>query len=177
MTAEIQLGDNIIGLGAGALHALRRSLVRDLPDQAALCLQEAGYAAGRQIYGAFRRWLPTYARVDHPADLDASTLEEVVSAFFEALGWGRLQIERQGDATLSITSTDWAEAEPGIGAEIPSCYVASGFFADFMGRLSGTPVAVMEVECRSSGSTHCRFLVGTAQTMEAVYEAMAAGEG
>jgi predicted hydrocarbon binding protein len=142
---------------------------------AAVCLQEAGYAAGEQMYESFRAWLPTFASVQDPAELDASALGDVLSAFFEELGWGQLTIAPAGRTALAITSPNWAEAEPGENVSLPSCYIASGLFADFMGRLSGTPVAVMEVECRSMNQPHCRFLVGAPETMEAVYDALASG--
>jgi predicted hydrocarbon binding protein len=167
--------NDILGVGSSALHALRRSLNRDLGEQAAVCLQEAGYAAGAQIYGAFCSWLPGYAGVSDPADLDARVLGEVLSAFFDELGWGSLTIERAGRSALAVTSMDWAEADPAEDAAIPSCHVAAGLLADFMGRLSETPVAVMEVACRSRKDSECRFLVGTPEAMDAVYEALAAG--
>ncbi len=175
MTTTVLPNGEILGVGKGVLHALRRSLARDLGDQAAVCLQEAGYAAGEQMYSSFCTWLPKYAGVQNPVDLAASALGEVLSAFFEALGWGRLTIERAGETALAITSTNWAEAEPGGGADLPSCYIASGLFADFLGRFSGTPVAVMEIECRTRNEPRCRFLVGAPETMESVYQALAAG--
>ena len=168
--------NEILGVGRGALHILRRSLTRDLGEQAAVCLQEAGYAAGEQVYERFCSWLPEHTGVKTPIDLDARALGIVLSAFFEELGWGGLAIERAGDRGLAISSTDWAEADPDESSEMPSCYMASGMFADFLGRLSETPVAVMEVECRSRKDPVCRFLVGTPDTMEAVYEALASGQ-
>jgi len=169
------LTNEIVAVGSGALHTLRRALSRDLGDRAAVCLQEAGYAAGEQMYDSFLIWLPTHASVEDPADLDAAVLGEVLSAYFEELGWGQISIEQAGRAALSITSANWAEAAPDKDATLPSCYIASGLFADFMGRLSGTPVAVMEVECRTMQQPQCRFLVGAPEIMEAVYEALAAG--
>lgn len=167
--------NELVAVGSGALHTLRRALSRDLGDRAAVCLQEAGYAAGEQMYERFREWLPAFASVEDPNELDASALGEVLSAFFEELGWGQLTIGPAGGAALAITSTNWAEAKPDEDVSLPSCYIASGLFADFMGRLSGTPVAVMEVECRSMNQQQCRFLVGAPETMEAVYDALAAG--
>jgi predicted hydrocarbon binding protein len=168
--------NEILSVGTGALHALRRSLTRDLGDRAAVCLQEAGYAAGEQIYHTFCAWLPEYAGVTDPADLDARALSDVLSAFFHELGWGSLTVQRAGKTGLAITSPNWAEANPNENCEIPSCYIASGLFADFLGRLSETPVAVMEVECRSRQDAGCKFLVGTPETMEAVYDALASGQ-
>jgi hypothetical protein len=50
-------------------------------------------------------------------------------------------------------------------------------FADFFGRTAAAPLSVLEVECRSSGSAQCRFLVGATEVMGHLYERMAGGEG
>jgi hypothetical protein len=57
------------------------------------------------------------------------------------------------------------------------CFVSTGMLADFLGRLSTEPVAVMEVECRSKGDARCRFLSAAPETLTAVYEEMAQGKG
>ncbi len=176
MSTTISSDDNLLLVGRQTIHALRRALARDMGEEAATCLQEAGYAAGEQIYGTFLRWLPGHTGLSDPGDLDASALEDVLSAFFQALGWGGLVVTQVGRAGLAITSTDWAEAEPSAGASLPSCYIASGMFADFISRLAGVPVAVMEVECRTRAEPHCRFLLGAPETMATVYEAMMSGQ-
>ena len=175
MSTTVTLDDNIIGVGSQVLHSLRQSLSRDLGEEAAVYLQEAGFAAGKQVYDCFLSWLPNFAGVVDPTDLDVSTLGEVLSAFFEALGWGSLTIDEAGKGALMITAPNWAEAEPNGTTRQPSCYVSSGLLANFMGRLSSTPVAVMEVECRTRADDHCRFIAGAPQTMEAVFKTLAAG--
>ncbi len=176
MPTTVTNDDNIISVGNQVLHSLRKSLSRDLGDDAAAYLQEAGFAAGEQVYNQFLTWLPSFTGVADPTDLDAATLSEVLSAFFEALGWGTLTIEPTGKGALVITAPEWAEAEPGAAAPQPSCFVSSGLFTDFLGRLSTVSVAVMEVECRSSIDGHCRFVAGAPQVLEAVFNALAAGE-
>jgi predicted hydrocarbon binding protein len=47
--------------------------------------------------------------------------------------------------------------------------------ADFLGRVSGEPVAVMEVECRSKEDPYCRFLSASPATLQEVYEKMTTG--
>jgi hypothetical protein len=49
-------------------------------------------------------------------------------------------------------------------------------FADFFGRIADTPLAVMEVECRSAGDARCRFLLGSADVMERLYGLMSEGK-
>jgi predicted hydrocarbon binding protein len=175
MSTTVTLDDNIIGVGNHILHSLRQSLARDLGDRAAEYLQEAGFAAGAQVYESFLRWLPGFTGVDDPADLDSATLGEVLSAFFENLGWGTLSIEQAGEGALVMTAPNWAEAEPGGSSPQPSCYVSSGILTDFLGRLSSMPVAVMEVECRTRSDAFCRFVAGSPQTLESVFNALADG--
>jgi hypothetical protein len=99
----------------------------------------------------------------------------VLSAFFRATGWGPVSVTPLGGAALAVDSSDWAEADPG-SADTPMCYFSSGMLADFLGRLSGEPVAVMEVECRSKNDARCRFLSAAPDTLNAVYEQMSQGQ-
>ena len=80
------------------------------------------------------------------------------------------------EAIAAVDSPDWGEAEPAQALDQPSCHVSTGMFADFFGRVADAPLAVLEVECRSMGSARCRFLVGSVEVMENVYEAMGRGE-
>ena len=59
--------------------------------------------------------------------------------------------------------------------EHPSCHLTTGMFADLFGRVAGAPVAVLEVECRSTGAPRCRFLVGSPAVMEQIYDDMGRG--
>ena len=175
MSTDLTLNEQLLGVGNQILHTLRQSLTRDLGDRAAVYLQEAGFAAGEQVYECFLSWLPEFTGVDDPANLDSATLGEVLSAFFEALGWGELTIEQVGKGALLITAPEWAEADPEANSPQTSCYVTSGLFTDFLGRLSAVPVAVMEVECRTRTDQQCRFIAGAPATLEAVFNALANG--
>ena len=159
---------SLVALSPRALHALR--------DRAgAQALQEAGYSAGEAMFTAFAAWLRQVAGVDHPGDLAAPRLAEVLSQFFTLLGWGAIRVTPAGEATAAVDSDEWAEAVPGAGLEFPSCFFTSGMLADFMGRMANASLAVMEVECRSKGDARCRWLVGAPETLSAVYEHMAQG--
>lgn len=170
-------GDGVIHIGKSSLHAARRALQRELGDQAAGCLQEIGYAAGGEMYARFEAWLPEFAGVNTPDELDAARLGEVLSAFFSELGWGRLEVEQLGSAGLSLTSDTWAEAELGAGAAYPSCFVTAGVLTEFLTRLAGgRAVSIMEIECRSQGDARCRFCAGSPQTLEAAFDALSSGQ-
>ena len=63
----------------------------------------------------------------------------------------------------------------------PPCIEVPGDFAVAVpemavpGAVAGAPLAVMEVECRSMGSERCRFLLGSSETMQHIYDGMSQG--
>jgi predicted hydrocarbon binding protein len=156
------------------LRQLHRSLQQHAPDAAITVLQEAGYAAGEGVYGALCAWLAGHAGVGRPDELDAADFGGALSDFFQASGWGRVSVIPVGGAALALDSPDWAEAEPDT-AQMPMCFFSAGMLADLLGRVSGEPVAVMEVECRSRGDSICRFLSASPATLQEVYEKMTTG--
>jgi len=159
---------SLVALSPRALHALRDRV-------GAQALQEAGYAAGEATFRAFAAWLPQAAGVDHPAELAAPRLAEVLSQFFVTLGWGAVQVTSLGEAAVAVDAPAWAEAAPEAQLQYPSCFFTAGLLADFMGRLAEASLAVMEVECRSKGDARCRWLVGAPDTLSALYEHMTQG--
>jgi predicted hydrocarbon binding protein len=163
-----------LAVGRSALRQLHASLESHAPDHAIAVLQEAGYAAGEATYRAFAAWVPDRAGVERPEDVDAEQLNEVLSDFFSHAGWGTLAMGAVGTGALAVDSADWAEAEPG-SAQAPMCFFSAGMLADFLGRLSGESVAVMEVECRSRGDARCRFLSAAPEVLQQVYEHMTQG--
>ncbi len=159
---------SLVAVSPRALHALR--------DRAgAQALQEAGYAAGETTYAAFAKWLPAAASVDDPRDLAAPKMAEVLTQFFASLGWGGVSVTPLADAAFAVDSGDWAEAQPEAQLQYPGCYFTSGLLADFMSRIADATLAVMEVECRSRGDGRCRWLVGSPDTLTALYEHMSQG--
>ena len=175
-TSALLPAHHCVGLGRRALQQLRASLERDTGLQAATYLQEAGFAGGEELYAAYTAWLATTYGVSQPGDLDAEHLSAVLSRFFTETGWGELSVEPVGAAVLALDAPEWAEAQQG-NAAYPSCHLSCGLLADFLGRMSGDAVAVMEVECRSRGDGRCRFLAGSPDTMATLYDRMAQGMG
>jgi len=165
---------SLLRVGGGLLRRLRTVLERDLGEQAAPALQEAGFAAGDELYDAWATWVGKRSGVADPGQLDATHLGEMLGAFYADLGWGHLQVQRMG-AALAVDSEDWAESDPAATTPGPACHVTAGVLAGMLGRLAGEYVAVMEIECRSRGDERCRFLAGSAETLQAVYEGVSDG--
>jgi predicted hydrocarbon binding protein len=175
MTIDL-LGSGMLGITRDTLAALRAALVRDTGDAAAAYLQEAGYAGGGALFDAFRHWLAGH-RADPAESLSVDVFQREATEFFRQAGWGSLHVSALHDAVAALDSYDWAEALPGGGLEQPGCHLTAGMFADFFGRVADAPLAVMEVECRSAGSERCRFLLGSTEVMQGVYDQMSEGAG
>ena len=166
----------LVAVSRASLASLRTSLLRDAGPAAAGYLQEAGYAGGAAVFEAFRTWLVERG-FEPPESLGVDEFASHASEYFRDLGWGSVGLGAIRDTVATLDSTDWGEAEPAAGLDQPGCHLSTGMFADFFGRIAATPLAVMEVECRSAGDARCRFLLGSAEVMERLYESMAEGKG
>lgn len=158
-----------------ALTALRNALMRDMGMAAAGYFQEAGYAGGGALFEAFRSWLAARGAAA-PESLAMDDFQRLAGDFFREAGWGSLTVGSLHDAVATLDSPDWGEASAHGGMEQPCCHLSAGMFADFFGRVADAPLAVMEVECRSTGSERCRFLLGSTEVMQAVYDGMSQGQ-
>jgi predicted hydrocarbon binding protein len=164
----------LVTLPRASLATLRASLLRDAGAGYAGYLQEAGYAGGETIYLAFQDWLVGRG-ADQISSLSLAAFVTQAASFFHESGWGSLQVEARHDVVAVVESTDWAESDPAARLDHPSCHWTAGMFADFFGRVANGSLAVLEVECRSAGSPRCRFVVGSSEVMQHLYEQLAAG--
>lgn len=167
-------GSDMIGVPRDAMVALRAVLFRADSAAAASSLYEAGYAGGGALHDAFVRWCRS-RKLPVAENMAASEFAQHASAFFSELGMGALEVNAIHDSAVALDSTNWAEAEPSSGMQFPGCYLTAGMLTEFLGRVAASPVSVLEVECRSMGATRCRFVVGSAETIQQVYEALAQG--
>lgn len=171
----MKLTDNgMVAITRDAFGALRAALMRDTGYAAFGYLQEAGYAGGAQLFDAFGGWLSSRGASDAGA-LPLDEFQKLATEFFRECGWGSLEVGALQGAVATLDSTDWAEAAPGTGMEHPCCHFSSGMFSDFFGRVANAPLAVMEVECRSTGAERCRFLLGSTDVLQRIYDDMATG--
>jgi uncharacterized protein len=176
MSASLDLpGNALVAMTRDSLAALRAAMFRDMGPNAAAMLQEAGYAGGQAMFDAFGSWLKSRG-LPAAESLGVDHFAARATEFFRDAGWGSIELGSL-DSVATVDSGDWAEGNPAFPLEFPGCYYTSGVMADFFGRLAGEPVAVMEVECRSMGGERCRFLIGSGETLQRVYDEMAQGIG
>ena len=161
----------LVAIPAASLAQLRAAVTRDGADPAPF--QEAGYAAGEGLYDAFVERLRRQG-IESPESLDVAAAQHHASAFFRDSGWGEVRFETLG-VVVAIDSAEWREADADSTLDHPGCYFSTGLLAGFFGRLADAPLAALEVECRSMGGARCRFLLGSVDALDSVYQELSAG--
>ncbi len=164
----------LVALPRASLVALRAALLRDAGAGYAGYLQEAGYAGGETVFQAFQDWLAARGAENVDA-LSVPAFVTQAAGFFHESGWGSLTVDARHDVVAIVAAAAWAESDPDARLDHPACHWTTGMFADFFGRVAHGPLAVLEVECRSAGGQQCRFIVGSAEVMQHVYEHLTAG--
>ena len=109
-----------------------------------------------------------------PSELSADQFWRELGLLFESLGWGSLRSESLHPGVLSIVSGDWFEADQ-QHHDHPCCHFSTGLFAALLQALAGSEIAAMEVECRGAGEVECRFLLGSPEALDELYEGLARG--
>ena len=175
MTTPIDLpADALVAVPREALLALRAAMRRGAGDAAAAWLQAGGFAAGTAVFAAFERWSGARG-VASAATLELEQFRDVAAQFFRESGWGEVTISALDGVVATVDAPDWAEAEAGAALPHPGCHYSSALLADFFGQVADAPLAALEVECRSSGGSRCRFLIGSESVLNAIYDQMATG--
>jgi hypothetical protein len=170
-----------IALPVAGLAALRDALVETVgADPAARALRRAGHAAGDSIFDAFAAAALGPGRrdasdADALRDLDAPAFWRRLSDFFSSRGWGSLTFLEAHEGVGALESSSWIEARPDLSLARPSCHFTTGMLANLLGRVAGSPVAVLESRCRSAGDDRCTFLFANPLTLETVYGELLAG--
>jgi len=164
----------LVALPRASLAALRAALLRDGGPEAAGYLQEAGYAAGPALFTAFGSWLRVRGE-PAPESLDVARFEQLASEYFTESGWGSVAVGSLHDVVATLDATDWWEDAVIGESEHPGCDFTVGLLASFFGQVAEQPLAVLQVEYRAAGSPRSRFLVGSAEVLDDVYQRLAAG--
>jgi bacteriochlorophyll 4-vinyl reductase len=161
-------------IAPASLHRLRQQLHSQDPVAAARLLHEAGFATGEALAAAWQQRIAERTGLEDPAHLDSRWFGPLLAEVATEFGWGSLALSDLGDEAVLLDSTDWAEALPNTSAH-PACHFTAGALAAFLSAQAGTAIAVLEVECRSSGAEQCRFAAGSTEVLAAAWDLLAAG--
>ncbi len=169
-----ELAERLLRLPRSFLRALHQGLGQGHdPIEAATLLREIGYEIGDVFYDALEEGLEQ-APGESLRSLSPERFWKGCSAFFEDLGWGRLQWDQPHHAIAALGSPDWIEAE-GREAPHPACHLTTGLFARLLSRAAGGDLAVLEVECRSRGDERCCFLFGSPEALDLLHREVRVG--
>ena len=162
----------MVGVAVPTLRELRGAILTSGDADAAVgALRDAGYAGGDAVHSAFEAWLAESTegggRVD-PGDLSLGEFGEMTTKFFRDAGWGTVTFSQ--DETEGVAIVDVEDCWEGPMSADTGCQITTGLLASFFGRIAGYPIAVLETECCSSGSSRCRFLLGNSEVMSAKWE-------
>ena len=134
-------------------------------------LQRAGFESG----SAFFRELEHDAG-EELAALPEARFWELLAAFFDVRGWGRITQVRVHPALGMLHSSDWGESDGATDASASrGCAFSSGFFAHIFGRVAGGAIGVLEVGCRSRGDAECTFVLGPESAVDQLHGMMVDG--
>jgi predicted hydrocarbon binding protein len=157
-----------LAIPVASLAALKHALVVEVgADAAARALHAAGHAAGDA-------WYPQLS-FGEDLNVSESAFWRRLSQLFSSHGWGTLSHSAVHAGVGALDAVDWVEAQPEPGESRPSCFFTTGVLANLLGNVAGSDIAVMEVECRSTGAARCRFLFGSAEALNALYARVASG--
>jgi bacteriochlorophyll 4-vinyl reductase len=161
-------------IAPASLHRLRQQLHVHDPVAAAKLLHEAGFATGESLAEAWTARISERTGLSDPGQLDLRWFGPLLGEVASEFGWGSLKLSELGEEALILDSPDWAEALPNTSSH-PACHFTAGALAAFLSAQAGTPLAVLEVECRSTGSERCRFAAGSPEILAQVWDLLAAG--
>ncbi len=151
----------VASMPGAALRALHRALSHEAgPEAAARGLQAAGAATGALLFDALTSPDAADIGVEHLRQLPVDEFWDDISEFLADLGWGTLQHEPLHPGVDALSAPDWIEADSGQAAPWPTCFFATGMLSGLLEGIAGAAVAVLEVDCRSTGDDRCRFLFG-----------------
>lgn len=151
---------------------LRRELEKEVGTLPAVrALHQAGYAAGGGAAASFASNGPG----ESLPNLAAKDFWGRMERFFSKRGWGTLSHDDIHPGVGVLKSPDWLEANPDESDPEGSCSFTTGYLAGLLSELSGRPVAVLEVTCRSRGDDACRFAFGSEAVIHDLYGHMLEG--
>lgn len=155
----------MILLHSEALGSLRRELIDSIGlDKARGLLTRAGYVGGARDARMVRQQWPD---ADPPAAAIAGTrlhaLEGVVQVEVVHVRYDAETGDYEGEFIWHNSSEDDEHiAAYGVGGS-PACWMQVGYATGYVSTLFGRMVVFREVECRSSGSAHCRVIGKSAE--------------
>ena len=146
--------------GSTLLHI--RQLLVDQVDAATATrmLYDTGFATGEFVFDDFAAGTDA-----NPTTFGHDRFWMDLGEFLSAHGWGNFSHERIHPGLGVVRTEQWGESDPADEASEPSCAFTSGMLSRVFTRIAASPIAVLEVSCRSRGDHDCSFAFGSEQAV------------
>lgn len=172
---ELNIGQDLVRVPVETLAAVQRVLSAELSgEDAANHLRQIGVETGGALHDLLAERSGRAEGAAGVEEIASDAFWRGLHDFFRDLGWGGVRHERLHPGVIALSSGDWFESGS-ADASHPSCHFTVGALGEIFRRLSSYDVAVLEVRCRAAGASECRFLVGSPDALEAVFDRMAGG--
>jgi predicted hydrocarbon binding protein len=176
MSDALQAG-RLVSIPEAMMAAAHRAAARELdPTGAAKLLRQIGLEAGPALHDQFWDWVAgtRMAVPAEPGNIDFDDFWRRLSDFFDQLGFGTLDLEQLHPGVFALSSDNWMEANISDG-DHQGCQLTTGVLAGFLRLVAEQDLAVLEVECRGSGDEQCRFVAGSPEALQQIFERMQLG--
>lgn len=171
LTRRPQTPSGDLMLPSVALTALGSILRREAGAPAATqALHSAGHATGVAFFDALNT-----RSDDALAELTETAFWKEVEDAFRGWGWGTLRHRRIHSGLGLLSTRDGAEAEASHDPHGCGCPFTAGLLVGFLERAAGRSLSVLEVSCRLRGDDECRFVFGSEQAVQGLYELLLDG--
>ena len=146
--------------GSTLLH-IRQVLVDQVDAATATrMLFDTGFATGESVFDDFAAGTDA-----DPTTFGHDRFWMDLGEFLSTHGWGNFSHERIHPGLGVVRTEQWGESDPAAEASEPSCAFTSGMFSRVFTRIAASPIAVLEVSCRSRGDHDCSFAFGSKQAV------------
>lgn len=146
--------------------ALQRGLEQEAGPASGMLMYALGLQWGTRDLDHFRRWFEPEYKV---------TVEQANPKFmletwwwpFASQGWGKWELESPSGGYMVVNLYDSAVAKALGRVGKPVCHLYAGLFAGFFSAALARPLSGIEIQCYGMGESHCRFLIGNQERMDA----------
>ena len=135
-------------------------------------LHQAGYQAGATAAPGL---VIKDEKDETMMEMEESAFWNKLTEFFQERGWGTLIHRSPSSAVGILCSSNWAEASIDSNDPTASCFFSTGFFSGLLTELAGSPIAVLEIECRTRGEDACEFAFGSEGAIHRLYRRLLEG--
>ncbi len=168
---------NLVHLPAASLGALLRVLREELGEEnGARVVRQIGLDSGEAFYELFRDWLAKAGVGSaEPEEMESERFWHSLSDFFTQLGWGRFESLSTYPGVVSLQFLDWVEARHDTAGS--GCHFTAGLLAEILRKVAGGELAALELGSGSPGDGGARILIGSPDTLDALFVSMRDGAG